>query len=151
MVEKTYINNNLSEKEETDELVNDLSKIEIKDILKVFVNHLQKDHKLSTDKIKDLFGKSVRKDLLPISIFNNNELSCLETIVKFLREEFGLRYHEIAVLINRNDRTIWATYNVACKKRKEKLVAKESKIFIPVSILKDRKYSVLESVVGYLK
>ena len=100
----------------------------------------------------ELFGKRVpRKDLLPISIFSNDELSCLETIVKYLKEEFNLRFHEIALLLNRNDRTIWSTYNIACKKRKERLLVKDSKFFIPVSILQNRKFSVLEAIVSYLK
>ena len=36
-------------------------------------------------------------------------------------------------------------------KRKEKSIVKESKFYIPVSIFTDRKLSVLESIVGYLK
>jgi len=55
------------------------------------------------------------------------------------------------LLLNRNDRTIWATYNISLRKRKERLVVRESKFFIPVSIFKDRKFSVLEVLVGYLK
>ena len=135
-----------------EELVSALSSVELKEFLKTFINHLKHDHKLTSEQIAGSFGKTVpKKDLLPISIFDNKELSCLETIVKYLREEFKLRYHEIALLLNRNDRTIWATYNIACKKRKEKLPVKESKFLVPVSIFKDRKFSVLEVLVSYLK
>ena len=142
-------NEDLSDEEE---LIKVLSDVELKEFLKTFINHLKQDHKLASDQIVELFGKRIPgKDSLPISIFDNNELSCLETIVKYLKEEFNLRFHEIAVLLNRDDRTIWATYNIACKKRKEKLVVKESKFFILVSIFKDRKLSVLEAIVGYLK
>ena len=134
------------------ELVKTLSKVELKDFLKTFISHLKHDHKLTSEQIVELFGKRIpTKDLLPISIFDNNELSCLETIVKYLKEEFNLRFHEIALLLNRNDRTIWTTYNIACKKRKERLLVKESKFFIPVSILQNRKLSVLEAIVSYLK
>lgn len=134
------------------ELVKALSSIELKEFFKTFITHLKYDHKLTSEQIIELFGKKVlKKDLLPISIFDNKELSCLETIVKYLKEEFNLRFHEIALLLNRNDRTIWTTYNNAIKKRKEKLPVKESKFFIPTAIFKNRKFSVLESIVSYLK
>jgi len=134
------------------ELVKTLSGVELKDFLKTFISHLKYDHKLTSEQVAELFGKRVpRKDTLPVSIFDNEDLSCLETIVKYLKEEFNLKFHEIALLLNRNDRTIWTTYNIACKKRKEKLSAKESKFSIPTSIFTDRKLSVLEALVGYLR
>lgn len=149
---KTEQTNRLDIEASEKELVNALSDIELKDFVKVFVNYLRLDRKLSSDQIMELFGKKIPKaDLLPSSIFDNKELSCLETIVKYLKEEVKLRFHEIALLLNRNDRTIWTTYNVASKKRKEKLSVKESKFFVPVSIFKDRKLSVLEALVGHLK
>ena len=148
---KLKIGDILSKEDISEDLNKVLSDVELKEFLKTFITHLKHDHKLDSEKIAELFGKTTRKDSLPVSIFNNEELSCLETIVKYLKEEFNLRYHEIALLLNRNDRTIWATYNVACKKRKEKLVVKDSKYFIPVSILQNRKLSVLEAIVSYLK
>ncbi len=135
-----------------DEEIKLLYEIELRDLTKAFISHLKYEHKLDSGQITTLFGKRIlKKELLPLSIFDNNELSCLQTIVKFLKEEFKLRFHDIALLLNRDDRTIWATYNNATKKRKERLPVKESKFFIPISILKDRKFSVLESIVSYLK
>ena len=67
------------------------------------------------------------------------------------KEELDLNYSKIALLLNRDSRTIWTTYNIACKKRAERLLVKESKLFIPVSILQNRKFSVLEAIVSYLK
>ena len=137
---------------DSEELLKALSGIKLKDFVKIFIAHLNEEHNFDAEQIAALFGKIIpKKDFLPISIFNNDELSCLETIVKYLKEELNLRFHEIAVLLNRNDRTIWATYSIASKKRKERLDAKESKIFIPISIFADRKLSVLEAVVSYLK
>lgn len=153
-VRKLNIGNILNEKDFSGEkeLIKALSDIELKEFFKTFINHLKQDHKLTSEQIVDLFGKKAhREDLLPICIFDNKELSCLETIVKYLKEDLKFRFHEIALLLNRNDRTIWATYNVACKKRKEKLPVRESRFFIPVSIFKDRKMSVLEALVGHLK
>jgi len=134
------------------ELNKTLSTVNLNQFLATFVNHLRHDHNLTSEQITALFGKRLlSRNLLPISIFDNKELSCLETIVKHLKEKFKLRFHEIALLLNRDDRTIWSTYSNACKKRKEKLRVKESKFFIPISIFTARKLSVLESLVSYLK
>jgi len=88
---------------------------------------------------------------IPISVFNNNKLSPLETICKYLKENAHKTYHEIAELLNRNDRTIWTTYNNAKKKLPEQLIIKDLEISIPISIFKERKLSVLESIAVYLK
>ena len=88
---------------------------------------------------------------LPVSIFDNKELSALETICKYMKEELKLRYSEIGNLLNRDQRTIWVTYNKGVKKRVERLVVEESEYKIPVSVFKDRRLSVLEALVSYLK
>jgi len=135
-----------------EELNKTLSDIELKEFIKTFISHLRHYDKFSSQQIAELFGKKIPlKIILPVSIFNNEELGSLETIVKYLKEDLNLRYHEIALLLNRDDRTIWTTYSVANKKRKEKLLVEESKFFIPILIFKDRKFSVLEALVSYLK
>lgn len=53
---------------------------------------------------------------VPISIFSNLKLSVLESIVKYMKEELNLTYHNIAVLLRRDDRTIWTIYNRSMKK-----------------------------------
>ena len=122
-------------------------------ILESVFEDLKVKYNLSSSEILRIIEeKTIPKEILiPISIFDNEELSCLETIVKYLKEEFNLRFHEIALLLNRDDRTIWATYNFACKKRKLKFFVKDSKFFIPVSVFTNRKFSVLEAIVSYLK
>ena len=134
------------------ELIKAISDIKLRDFLKIFVAHLKHEHKLEPEQIASLFGKRIPKNhLIPISIFNNDELSCLETIVKYLKEKLKLRFHDIALLLNRDDRTIWATYSIACRKRKKSLPVKESEVYIPTIIFQDRRLSVLESIVAYLK
>ena len=48
---------------------------------------------------------------IPISIFANRTLGLLQALVVYLKDTFSLRYHEIGVLLNRDDRIIWAVYN----------------------------------------
>jgi len=141
----------LSKKEDIPEdLIDSLSHEELKKAFGVFVKNLKQKYNIRDKQIAELFVKD-GKNSLPISIFNNDELSCLESIVKYLKEDFGLKYHEIALLLNRDDRTIWTTYNIALKKRKARLQVIDSNISIPVSNFTNRKFSVLESIVSYLK
>lgn len=55
---------------------------------------------------------------IPVSIFVNRKLSALEVLVSYLKERYSLSYHEIAILLKRDDRTIWTVYHRAQKKRK---------------------------------
>lgn len=55
---------------------------------------------------------------IPTSILRDRTLSVLEGIVEYLREHHDLNYHQIAKLLNRDDRTIWTVYRRAKQKRK---------------------------------
>ena len=123
--------------------------VQNRDILLSILKSLPTEEKkeiisLLKEQVKDEFS-------VPISAFNNDKLSCLETIVKFLRENLGLKLVRISGLLNRNSKTIWATYNKAVKKLSKRFTVKDEEISIPISIFHDRKYSVLESIVAYLK
>lgn len=87
---------------------------------------------------------------IPVSIFQNDKLSVLEAIVKYMREELGFKLVKIAELLNRNEKTVWGTYNKAKGKMKEKLVVKAGNA-VSVSIFRPRLLSVLESLVEFLK
>ena len=54
--------------------------------------------------------------LIPSNIFKDRSLSVLEAIVKYLKEKRNLTYHQIAELVDRDDRTIWTVYNRVIKK-----------------------------------
>jgi hypothetical protein len=56
---------------------------------------------------------------IPAEIFQDRNVAVLERLSEYLKDKFGLTYHEIAVLLNRDDRTIWTCYNRAKKKRKD--------------------------------
>src|SRR3989338_3564159 len=55
---------------------------------------------------------------IPVSILKDRNISVLENIAVYLKDTFGLAYHKIAVLLNRDDRTIWTVYQRAKKKRR---------------------------------
>lgn len=68
---------------------------------------------MNKDKLKD--GE---KTSVPVFVFRDRSVAVLEALVEYLRDVKGLSYHEIAVLINRDDRTIWTVYNRVKLKRK---------------------------------
>jgi hypothetical protein len=117
--------------------IGNLSKLEKLELLSNLINELKEDF-------------IAKKEQIPVSIFNG-ELSSLETIVKFLKENRKLRNNEISSLLGRGDKTVWITYKNSKKKMPEKFKDIKHNITIPVSILKDRSLSVLENLVVYLK
>ena len=54
---------------------------------------------------------------IPSLVLRDRRISVLEAIVEYLKDEKKLTYHEIAVMLNRDDRTIWTCYNRAKSKR----------------------------------
>lgn len=56
--------------------------------------------------------------IIPVYLFRDGSVAVLEVLVEYLKDVKGLSFHEIAVLLNRDDRTIWTVYNRVKKKRK---------------------------------
>ncbi|MBT5272848.1 hypothetical protein HN695_06460 [Candidatus Woesearchaeota archaeon] len=93
----------------------------ISEVLGRDIRVIRKAYKKSIDKspaklkhINDI--KSEDNITIPLIIFKNKNLSMLESLVKYLKEAHNLKYSAIAVLLGRNQRTIWTVYNRACKK-----------------------------------
>ena len=53
---------------------------------------------------------------IPLRQLTDRSISVLESIVSYLKENYPLSLHHIAVLLNRNDRTIWTVYSRYKKK-----------------------------------
>ena len=64
--------------------------------------------------------KRERNINIPCSILNDRNVAVLEAITEYLKDKKHLTYHEIAVLLNRDDRTIWTCYYRAKRKRRRK-------------------------------
>lgn len=52
---------------------------------------------------------------IPIDIFKKTRLSLLESLVVFLKDHYGLSYSQVAILLMRDQRTIWTIYKRAKK------------------------------------
>ena len=57
----------------------------------------------------------------------------------------------MALLLGRDERNLWHSYDHSLKKHPQPLKIEISKFTIPASLFKDRKLSVLETIVAYLK
>ena len=119
------------------------------------LNYL-KEQKLSPEEIIELVNKFLKipakeEVKVAISVFNNEHLGSLETIVKYLRENLLLSFKQIASLTNRNEIALAVTYRNSKKKLEQRFIEEISPYSIPISILKDRKLSVLENIASYLK
>lgn len=131
---------------ENDIVLQNLSKEDLIYLIKKIKNYKN----ISADELRDLLENEEEEIWLPGFIFIK-ELSALENIVKYLKEDLKLNYHKIAVILNRDDRTIWATYKNSLKKFKPRFSYKKTEFRVPVSIIKNRNLSVLENIVKYLK
>ncbi|NQV08363.1 hypothetical protein HQ529_00760 [Candidatus Woesearchaeota archaeon] len=107
---------------------------------------------LSFEEKQEIFSEvlHVKTIKLPISIFKA-ELSGLEIITKYLKEVERKSFKEIEKLLNRKPSTVYNTYRNSKAKFKQELDLSDNFITIPVDIFLNRKYSVLENIVAYLK
>ncbi len=108
---------------------------------------LKAKYHLSTKDILQVFDD--KEIFLPSAIFIK-QLSILESVTKYLKEELQLSYHQTGLLLKRNEKNIWHTYSNAKKKHVAALKVSPSKYFIPVSIFQTE-LSMLENLVVYAK
>lgn len=124
----------------------DLSKEDKVQLVARLISDLKKLHEVTE---QEILGK--KEISVPVGIFSNDALSSLEAIVKYLKEDSKLKFSKIAKLLNRSNKTIWATYHNAIKKMPSPFADLSRDIMIPASAISNRSYSTLESVVGFIK
>jgi len=119
-------------------------------VLSILLDDLKSKYKVTEEEILDqVKGRaSVR---IPVSLFTIKQARPLELLCKYLKEEFDLNYTQVAKLLNRDYRTIWTTSRNASKKLEAGLDSKGSEHQLPVEIFQNRKLSVLEAAVLYLR
>lgn len=111
----------------------------------LLVNRLLKDYSK-----RALIRVIEKGDIIPLAVFNK-KLGPLETVVKYLKEEQGYDFKKISEVLNRSQKTVWQAYSFSKKKFKGRLNVEFSDYDIEVSILSDRKFSILESVAMFLR
>lgn len=114
---------------------------------------LEQINKLNYDQKIKLIGNILQEKSranIPISVFRSR-LSGLEAIIKFLKEEQGMRIKEIALSLDRKRSTVYNTYRNACRKNKGPIDVSDASILIPLKIFSERKYSILELLIHHLR
>lgn len=116
--------------------------------LKSLMKELEDKYHLSSKEIIDAVEKPTIN--IPLSIYSNKTVSALEATTLYLKDSLNLKYSQIAKLLNRDERTVWSTYNNASKKITSDLVITGNKT-LPIEVISKRDYSILESITCYLK
>jgi len=122
-------------KEGKEIILHKLSELEEHELVELYLLHLKKHNQLTQ---------------IPVTLFKYG-LSPCELIIKYLKENLNLPATKIAKLLNRNSGAISNSYNNANRKYPHGLFAKDTNMFIPIHILANRNYSVLENISIYLK
>lgn len=108
------------------------------------------NHQDLYQKLTKLLSDIKKEYFIPISLFWE-KLAPLETVVKFLIENHNLTIKDVSSLLNRSQKTIWQAYKSSKKKHPKKFIIKSEQFSVPISIFSNRKLSILESLVSYLK
>lgn len=114
--------------------------------IKRLLGELERDYKISGEEILDISEEII----VPVGLFNSG-LSSFEVIVKYLIEEKGKSLSIIAKLTNRSKQGVWQAYSHAKKKYHKKIITESSIYDFPLSIISDKQFSVLESIVKFLR
>jgi len=125
-----------------------------KDILKKVLSMLKDKYNINAKEVCELIEKEKLEEdiIIPVSLFKIEILGPAEIIIKYLKENLGLRFSEIARILNRDDRTIWITYRNAREKMKNQIgTIRRDRMIMPISVFSDRRLSILESVVSFLR
>lgn len=97
--------------------------------------------------------RSQEQKSIPLSIFKP-ELGIIEAAAKYLKDNYSLKYSEIAELLHKTPKSIWLSCRSADRKHPARLLAHEISNptnSVPVSIFHNHKLGALESLVLYLK
>ena len=145
---KKTSNNLISDSEQTKFFEIYLKNKEDIEELEKILERLKKSYNLDDKEVLKLIKEKEKFVCIPVSVFKSS-LAPLEAVVLFLKDYLEYGFHKIASYLNRDDRTIWLTYSNAIKKNIK--VEISSEFHLPLLIFSDRKFSILESAVAYLK
>lgn len=123
---------------------NRLSKLER---AKKLLLEIQQELGVSADDLKKILDQEIR---IPSSVFNQ-ELTVLESVVKYLKEERNMTLQQVALEVGRDQRNMWHIYRSASSKQSPKFRLKQSEVYVPLSIFLDKKLSAQESLVSFLR
>lgn len=122
-------------KEGKEFILGKFSELEESELMEIYLEHLKKQKKLTE---------------IPITLFKH-DISPSGLIIKYLKENLGFDIPRIAKQLKRNPGAILNSYNHVNEKYPNGLFAQTTNINIPLEILSNRSYSILENITIYLK
>lgn len=126
-----------------------LTNLGSRQLLKAVLKKIQQEGNLELNQLVEIFQESKSELFVPLSIFSSS-LKPAEALCRYLKENEKLSYKEIGLLLNRNEKSAWATYQRAKKNKKQMFLKTREKYTLPISLFQDRSYSLLESLVFFL-
>jgi hypothetical protein len=97
---------------------------------------------------RQVFEQIPPQDYVPIAIFADRRFGIMEALVKYLVENRSMSYKQVALLLDRDNRAIWVTYNHARKKTIYKFRDTQG-YMIPLSVFAGIKRGVLGALARY--
>ena len=116
-------------------------------IIDEFAGRLRQKYNYSDNEVAGLLQKN--ELIVPIEIFSSG-LAPAEALAKFLKENYDKNFHEISLLISRNEKSVWQNYHRAVKKMPSHF-SFNSEIKIPASAFNNKRLSIFECLIFYLK
>lgn len=104
-----------------------------------------------SDESKQVLVSVNQEILVPTTIFLDRNISILEALCEYLKEEHKFSFAQIGRLTNRDERNIWTSYHRAKEKRRYRTPTTTTDIFFPLSVVCNRSLSIFESIVIYLR
>ncbi len=120
------------------------------EILSGLVDAFATQHGIHRADVIELLKNNPFVPRLPVCAFCP-DISGLETIVKFLRENVGWDFGRIGKTLGRDPKSLSTTYRNAKKKCPPGLDLSDYTYSIPAPIFADRRFNILELIVAYLK
>ena len=97
----------------------ELKNKEIASLTKRSVKTIYHAYNSANEKARKKFEIKEARYYIPVSALTNRKLGVLESVVKYLKENYELNYSEIGRLLGRDPRTIWTAYRRGREKQKE--------------------------------
>lgn len=119
-------------------------------LLKQVLQQLQQTgNNVQLEQVIRIFQEVKQEYSIPLSIFSN-KLYPAEALCKHLRETEQLSFKDIALLLQRSEKSVWSTYQRASLKMKPRFTKRQENYSLPIAIFQNRSYSFLESVIFYM-
>ena len=120
------------------------------ELIRKALDELNHDHDIGSADVFKYLREKKSSEKIPVYIFRQG-ISPLQAAVKFLVENLFFRFNEIANLLNRDERTIWSTYNSVRIRYPGTIKEEYCEHYVDLDVFRDRNFSFLENLCMHLR